>query len=460
VQPVLTVAEMQRVDARAQAETPLEELVARAGTAVAVAALDLLGGAYGRRVVVIAGKGNNGADGRVAAGLLARRGARVTVVGPGEVGVIGADGPPVDLVIDAAFGTGFRGTYDAPRVAAGVPVLAVDIPSGVAGDTGAAGGAVLPATATVTFAARKPGLVQGDGVRLAGEVTVADIGLPLGDAWIALVEDADLADRLPPRDPGGNKWAAAVLVAAGSPGMTGAAALCAAAAYRAGSGMVRLGVPGGSLEDLPATEAVGVALPGDGWADVALEVAARCRAVVVGPGLGRAKGTGAQVRWLVARSACPVVVDADGLSVLGRLDARPLEASAPVVLTPHDGEFERLIGHPPGPDRVGAARHLARVSGAVALLKGPTTAVADPSGRVLLATAGTPALASAGTGDVLAGVIGAFLARGVPPLEAAALGAHVHGRAGALGHPSGLVAGDLPDLVARVLDGDGRHRTS
>jgi hydroxyethylthiazole kinase-like uncharacterized protein yjeF len=182
--------------------------------------------------------------------------------------------------------------------------------------------------------------------------------------------------------------------------------------------------------------------------------------VVVGPGLGRAKGTGAQVRWLVARSACPVVVDADGLSVLGRLDARPLEASAPVVLTPHDGEFERLIGHPPGPDRVGAARHLARVSGAVALLKGPTTAVADPSGRVLLATAGTPALASAGTGDVLAGVIGAFLARGVPPLEAAALGAHVHGRAGALGHPSGLVAGDLPDLVARVLDGDGRHRTS
>ena len=221
MQPVLTVAEMQRVDARAQAETPLEELVARAGTAVAVAALDLLGGAYGRRVVVIAGKGNNGADGRVAAGLLARRGARVTVVGPGEVGVIGADGPPVDLVIDAAFGTGFRGTYDAPRVAAGVPVLAVDIPSGVAGDTGAAGGAVLPATATVTFAARKPGLVQGDGVRLAGEVTVADIGLPLGDAWIALVEDADLADRLPPRDPGGNKWAAAVLVAAGSPGMTG-----------------------------------------------------------------------------------------------------------------------------------------------------------------------------------------------------------------------------------------------
>ena len=453
MQPVLTVAEMQQVDARAQATTPLEELVARAGTAVAVAALDLMGGAYGRRVVVIAGKGNNGADGRVAAAQLARRGARVTVVGPGEVAAVGDHGPPVDLVIDAAFGTGFRGTYEAPRVPVGVPVLAVDIPSGVAGDTGAAGGSVLTATATVTFAARKPGLVQGDGARLAGAVRVADIGLPVGGARIALVEDTDVAAWLPRRDPGGNKWAAAVLVVAGSPGMTGAAGLCAGAAYRAGSGMVRLGVPGGTLDDLPATEAVGVDLPGDGWADVALEVASRCRSVVVGPGLGRAKGTGAQVRWLVSRSACPVVVDADGLSVLGRLEARPLEASAPVVLTPHDGEYERLVGSPPGPDRVAAARRLAELSGAVALLKGPTTAVADPSGRVLLAMAGTPALASAGTGDVLSGVIGALLARGVPPLEAAALAAHVHGRAGALGHPSGLVAGDLPDLVARVLDG-------
>jgi hydroxyethylthiazole kinase-like uncharacterized protein yjeF len=174
--------------------------------------------------------------------------------------------------------------------------------------------------------------------------------------------------------------------------------------------------------------------------------------VVVGPGLGRAKGTGAQVRWLVAHSSVPVVVDADGLSVLGRLDGHPLESSAPVVLTPHDGEYERLVGTMPGPDRITAARRLAALAGTVVLLKGPTTAVADPWGRVLLATAGTPSLASAGTGDVLSGVIGAFLARGLPPLEAAALAAHVHGRSGTLGHRSGLVAGDLPDLVAEVLD--------
>jgi hydroxyethylthiazole kinase-like uncharacterized protein yjeF len=455
VQPVLTIAQMQAVDARAVATTPIEELVERAGTAVAGAALDLLGGAYGRRVVLICGTGNNGADGRVAARLLARRGVRVTVAAPGDVEAIGGSGPRVDLVVDAAFGTGFRGAYDAPRVAGGIPVLAVDIPSGVEGDTGRASGSVLPADATVTFVALKPGLVQGDGAALAGEVRVADIGLPTDGFDVAVLEDADVADLVPARDPGGNKWVAAVLVVAGSPGMTGAAALSARAAYRAGAGMVRLGVPGGDPSDLPAGEAVGIALPATGWAEAALDAAGRCHAVVVGPGLGRADGTDDEVRRLIAGSPVPVVVDADGLNALGRIDGT-LAARSPVVLTPHDGEYARLLGHAPGPDRIAAVRRLATAVGAVALLKGPTTAVADPSGRVLLARAGTPSLATAGTGDVLSGVIGALLARGVPPLEAAALGAHLHGRAGALGHRSGLVAGDLPELVARVLDAAGR----
>ncbi|HEY4927834.1 MAG TPA: NAD(P)H-hydrate dehydratase [Acidimicrobiales bacterium] len=455
MQPVLTIAEMQSVDARAQASTPIAQLVQRAGTAVAGAALELMGGAYGRRAVLICGKGNNGADGRVAAKLLARRGVLVTVVAPGEVAAIGETGPAVDLVVDAAFGTGFRGTYDGPRVAAGIPVLAVDIPSGVEGDTGRATGAVLAATATVTFVALKPGLVQGDGARLAGEVRVVDIGLPTDGYGIAVVGDDDVAAELPPRDPGGNKWVAAVLVVAGSPGMTGAAALSALAAYRAGAGMVRLGVPGGDPSALAASEAVGVALPATGWAEVALEGAQRCHAVVVGPGLGRSEATDDGVRRLVASSPVPVVVDADGLNALGRIDS-PLDARSAVVLTPHDGEYVRLMDEAPGPDRIAAARRLAAASGAVALLKGPTTAVADPSGRVLLARAGTPSLATAGTGDVLSGVIGALVARGVPPLEAAAIGAHVHGRAGGLGHRSGLVAGDLPDLVARVLDAAGQ----
>ena len=227
MQPVLTTTEMQAVDALAMATTPLDELVERAGTKVALAALELMGGAYGRRVVLICGRGNNGADGRVAARLLARRGARVRIVAPGEVDDLIGAGPGIDLVVDAAFGTGFRGTYDAPRVPAGVPVLAVDIPSGVAGDTGEACGRPLAATRTVTFVAPKPGLLQWDGAALAGEVTVVDIGLPVGAHRIDLLEDADVAGLLPGRDPGGNKWRAAVGVVRGWAERTVRPTMCA-----------------------------------------------------------------------------------------------------------------------------------------------------------------------------------------------------------------------------------------
>jgi NAD(P)H-hydrate epimerase len=161
------------------------------------------------------------------------------------------------------------------------------------------------------------------------------------------------------------------------------------------------------------------------------------------------------VARLVADSPVPVVVDADGLYALGRLEGRRLaDSRSRVVLTPHDGEFARLMGGPPGADRIAAARRLATAAGAVSLLKGPTTAVAEPDGpgaRVLLGRTGTPQLATAGTGDVLSGIIGAMVARGVLPLEAAALAAHVHGQAARRGYPEGLVAGDLPDLVAGVL---------
>ncbi len=463
MRPVLTVAEMNAVDARAAETTPLDVLVGRAGAAVAVAALELLGGAYGRRVVVIAGRGNNGADGRVAARLLRQRGARVDVVEAGTADALG----PADLVIDAAYGTGFHGTYGAPRLAPGTPVLAVDIPSGVEGDSGRAAGCPLRADRTVTFVALKPGLLQGDGVGLAGRVTVADIGLPHGPGAISVMEDADIGSRLPARGREDNKWSAAVLVVAGSPGMVGAASLCARAAYRSGAGMVRLGVPGAGLAGAPASEAVSVDLPATGWATDALEVASRCASLVVGPGIGRDPSTAAEVVRVLRDSPVPVVLDADGLHALGRIEG-PLDQhggsgpegsraserdEADIVLTPHDGEYRRLIGELPGPDRVEAARRLAAASGAVALLKGSTTAVADPEGRVLLGVSGSPRLATAGTGDVLSGVIAAFIARGVPPREAAALGAHVHGRAAARGPEVGLVAGDLPELVSAVLSG-------
>ncbi|MHB1517801.1 MAG: NAD(P)H-hydrate dehydratase [Acidimicrobiales bacterium] len=448
MQPVLTISEMRDVDGAARSTTTLEELVARAGHSVATAALELLGGAYGRRIVLVCGPGNNGADGQVAARVLARRGAAIEIVDAGSRVAL----PACDLVIDAAYGTGFRGEYRAPAGPEGTPVLAVDIPSGVHGDTGECAGSPARADRTVTFAALKPGLLQGEGRARSGRVTVADIGLDVGDPAIRLVEDGDLASRYPPRPPGANKWQAAVLMVAGSPGMTGAAYLSARAAYRAGAGMVRLGVPGAALESASASEAVSIELPESGWSSGALEAAERCAAVVVGPGLGRSEATAVEVKSLLERSPVPVVVDADGLFALGRLAHGALSrARSLVVLTPHDGEYVRLMGDGPGPDRVSASRRLAEESGAVALCKGPTTAVAAPGGRVLLATRGTPALATAGTGDVLSGIIGALISRGVPVLEAAGFAAHLHGWAASTGRSEGLVAGDLPDLVSDVL---------
>jgi ADP-dependent NAD(P)H-hydrate dehydratase / NAD(P)H-hydrate epimerase len=454
VKPVLSVEEMRAVDAHALAEVDESTLVERAGTAVAVHALGLLGGAYGRRVVVVAGKGNNGADGKVAASLLTRRGARVEVIDAADAP--GRIGPGIDLVIDAAYGTGFRGEYKAPSVPAGVPVLAVDIPSGVDGDTGEAHGEPLRADVTVSFAALKPGLLQGEGPLLAGRVAVADIGLDVSRARAWLMEDDDVQALLPPRPRAAHKWQSAVAVVAGSPGMSGAARLCALGAYRAGAGMVRLGIPGADPDDLPVSEAVGTALPMKQWGTDALEMAERCRTLVVGPGLGRTPATETEIRRLVATFPGPVVIDADGLFAIGTgadaaqaLEGRP----GPAVLTPHEGEFTRLVGTGPGADRIEATRKAAADLGAVVLLKGPTTVVADPSGQVRLATQGSPRLATAGTGDVLAGVIGAFSARGLDPLTAAALAAHVHGAAAALGAPEGMVAGDLPDLVGRWLSG-------
>jgi hydroxyethylthiazole kinase-like uncharacterized protein yjeF len=455
VRPVLRVDEMRAVDAAALKEVSEQTLVERAGAAVATWAVRMLGGTYGRHVVVVAGKGNNGADGKVAAARLRRRGARVRVVdahdAPERIGPTGT----VDLVIDAAYGTGFRGTYRAPAVPAGVPVLAVDIPSGVDGDSGEACGEPLRADVTVTFAALKTGLVQGDGALLAGHVVVADIGLDVSGAAMWVIEDADVARLLAPRGRDAHKWRSAVAVVAGSPGMTGAAGLCTRAAYRAGAGMVRLGLPGGDPADLPVSEAVGAPLPQHGWAADALAMSERCRALVVGPGLGRADSTVTDVRAVVAGATTPMVVDADGLYALGTGDeigavvrAGPGPAT---VLTPHDGEFARLAGAPPGADRIAAAAGLARDCGAVVLLKGPTTVVVEPGGRVLLAMAGSPRLATAGTGDVLSGAIGAFIARGVDPHHAAALAAHVHGRAADLGPAEGLVAGDLADLLGRWL---------
>lgn len=445
MEPIVTPAEMAAIDAAAP--EPVVELIERAGAAVARAALDLLGGSYGRRVVVLAGKGNNGADGRAAARRLERRGVRCLVVDA-------AAPPPVlpvaDLVVDAAYGTGFRGTFAAPRPADdGTPVLAVDIPSGVDGLTGIASGSPLRADLTVTFAALKPGLLLADGPELAGRVEVADIGLDTSSATAHRIADEDVAGWLPARPRAAHKWKAAVWVVAGSPGMTGAARLACGGAQRGGAGYVRLSVPGAGIATVAPTEVVVTALPADGWGIEVADGCGRFAALAVGPGLGRGPTLEDDVRRVVARTELPVVVDGDGLSVLGRDAGWPIGSrsadAGPVVLTPHDGELEALSGHPPGPDRFEEVRALAASTGATVLLKGPTTLVAEPSGRLLASDAGDARLATAGTGDVLTGLIAALLASGMAAAPAAASAALLHARAGDLAWERGLVAGDLVD---------------
>ncbi len=471
--PVVTPEEMAGVDR--SAPEPVGVLVGRAGAAVARAASRMLvertGGVYGRRVVVVAGKGNNGADGRAAAALLQARGAGVTVLDAASLDAAKAL-PAADLVIDAAYGTGLTRPYAAPDPG-GAPVLAVDVPSGLSGLTGsatagapaAAGPGPVRADATVTFGALKPGLLLG--AEYVGTVEVAEIGLgPLaaGAAHMWLVTDADVAAGVPPRPREAQKWQSAVQVVAGSPGMSGAPWMVSRAAMRAGAGYVRLGIPGMSPIEagLPPGELVSRPLPEKDWADAALEGIDRVKSIVVGPGLagagrgpGGTTGAGTPVAALLRGApGTPAVVDADGLNALGDLEAVAAVVAgrkAPLVLTPHAGEFTRLTGEPPGVDRVASVRAASERSGAIVLLKGAVTIVASPGGEVLLVTSGSARLATAGTGDVLSGVIGALLARGVPAPEAAAFGAHIHGRAAGWGLHDGLVATDLPDLVARWM---------
>ena len=446
MEPIVTPAQMGVVDANSPTETA--ELIERAGAAVAAAAVRLLGGRYGRRVAVVAGPGNNGADGRAAARRLAAAGIAVTVI---ATDASQSELRGVDLVIDAAYGTGFRGTYEAPEVGS-IPVLAVDIPSGVDGLTGVASGRPLPAVETVTFAACKPGLLLGDGPALAGRVSVADIGLDVGDPGTWLVGDADVRQWWPTRPRDAHKWRAATWIVAGSAGMGGAASLATRGALRCSASYVRLSTPGGVAHAGLRPEVVTTGLPLVGWDRVVLEGSDRVASLVVGPGLGRDDATRDAVLAVSRLAERPVVFDGDALWALASNDA-PMPAGRPTVLTPHDGEYTQLTGHVPGADRFDAARRLASARDAVVLLKGPTTIVAEPSGKAAAVISGDPLLASAGTGDVLSGIIGALLAQGLDAFRAAALGAHLHGRAAAAWpHRSGLVAGDLADLLPAAID--------
>lgn len=443
--PIVTPEEMAAIDAAAP--DPVDVLIGRAGSAVAWAAVRMLGGTYGRRVVVLEGKGNNGNDGREAARRLRARGVNVH-----EIDAAGAPKrlPRCDLVIDAAYGTGFRGVYRAPEIERGTMVLAVDIPSGVDGLTGEVSGEPLTADRTVTFAAYKPGLLLEPGSMHAGTVEVADIGLDASSARTHVLTADDVQSWMPVKPPDTHKWKSAVWVIGGSPGLEGAAVLTSTAAMRTGAGYVRWSAPGMTPRVPKPTEVVGTQLPSFGWATDVLNDADRFEVIVVGNGLGLVDTHAAEVQRIIAESPVPVVVDADALTLLGR-DVEKY-ATPTTVLTPHDGEYARLAGAAPGPDRFGAARELSDELGGIVLLKGPATIVAAPGGLTICSDRGDERLATLGSGDVLTGIIAGLAAQGLEPFRAAAVGAFLHGEAAALGWRHGMLAGDIPDRIPAAVD--------
>lgn len=372
--------------------------------------------------------------------------------------------PPIlqrsDLVIDAAYGTGFRGEWIAPEVGDAL-VLAVDVPSGVDALTGAASAGVLPADRTVTFQALKPGLLLGAGARLAGHVEIADIGLDVSSASQHQVTAADVADWWPTRPTDAHKWNRAVKVIGGSPEMPGAAVLSSTAAARAGGSLVSLSAPGVTVSTPP--EIVQRHVAADDFSADALADIHRFGALVIGPGLGRSDDVLMATRACISDATVPVVIDGDGLfaSAWSADGPAPLlrDRELATVLTPHDGEFGVLTGSAPGADRVASVRAAAADLGCTVLLKGPTTIIASPpeidadplGGRVWFVTNGDQRLATAGSGDVLAGMIGAVLAAGVDAELAAAAAAWLHADAANRCPTDGLLASDIVEAIPAAI---------
>jgi ADP-dependent NAD(P)H-hydrate dehydratase / NAD(P)H-hydrate epimerase len=515
VRPVFTAEEMRCLDARAIRELgiPGAALMENAGRGAADAVLAWLATVKrplrASRVAIVCGKGGNGGDGFVVARQLKRRGVRcdVLLAAPAdevrgeaagklrELRKAGVRPVPItdasraalaraDLVVDALLGTGARAAPEGPVTqaidainAAGRPVLALDVPSGLPADGGAPSGAVVRAEATVTFAGLKRGLVLSPGRELAGRVSVVDIGVPRAEVGRGIttfeIESADVARHFPRRARATHKGTYGhLLVVAGSLGKTGAAALAASGALRGGVGLLTVAtaaspqpvLAGLVLEAMTAPLEEGTAgyLGQRAWPALVELVHGR-DAVALGPGLGLDAEVQDVVRRLVLEARVPMVVDADALTALtGHLDLLD-KAAAPRCLTPHPGEMARLVGTSVADvqrDRIAVARDFATAHRVCLVLKGAVSVIAAPDGTVLLNPTGNAGMASGGTGDVLTGITGAFLARGLAPGDALASAVYLHGLAGdvaaeRVGEES-LIARDviaaLPEAFRRVHD--------
>jgi ADP-dependent NAD(P)H-hydrate dehydratase / NAD(P)H-hydrate epimerase len=481
------VADVRAAEQALMATLPPGTLMARAAAGLARRCAELIvdraGSLYGRTVVLLVGAGDNGGDALYAGGLLARRGVavRALLLDPEHAHAAGladllatggrvVDVMPasVDLVMDGIVGIGGR----PPLRAAAVDVLAeihlvrasdgsrptivaVDLPSGVNVDSGALGGPAVAADVTVAFGCLKPAHVVGDAAPLAGFVELVDIGLEpwlRGAPALYIAEATDVASWWPRADAASDKYKRGVVgVATGSAEYPGAALLSVAGASAGPAGMVRYA--GGAGDLIHATHPPVIV-------SAKVGAAGRVQAWSCGSGFGTDDRALTEVRAVLA-APVPVLLDADALTLIS--DGRTAQTadllrarSAPLVVTPHDREFARLAGHDVGTDRVEAALALAAKMRATVLLKGDRTVVASPDGTAWVNSTGTPALATAGSGDVLAGLIGSLLAAGLPPARAAVAGAFVHGLAGRLaavgGRPvtSADVAAALPDAVAAL----------
>lgn len=495
MRPLVTPEAMARADARTiSSGVPAETLMERAGRAIARAALRELGARYGSRVAIVCGKGNNGGDGFVVARLLRREGVAVSCfaitvldeytgaakhhldrLGRHQVRSFPPSDTAFDLGIDALFGTGFHGSAEGEAAAAiewlndlDAPVIAIDIPSGVNGETGAVTGPAVYATRTVALAAEKLGTAAGKGAVLAGFVEVEDIGISVDEPTTWRVERADVAATLPEREPDAHKRSGgAVVVIGGSPGMSGAALLSARGAVRMGAGYATVvcddatEVAVSSALPEVLSVAVGSGPMGPGALDVAAEVLERADAVALGPGLGRGDSQRALVEEALAKIDLPLVLDADGLNAIASDPSALERRSAPVAITPHPAELARLLAVSVDDlqsDRLGHALRAADRFGCVVLLKGFHSIIATPAGHAYVNPTGGPELATAGTGDVLTGALAALLAAGLEVQEASWTSAFVHGLAGAVAGshlgPDGVQAWDvaeaLPEATALV----------
>lgn len=504
---VATAEQMREFDRRTAEEfgVPSLVLMENAGRHVAETAARMLGSPHERRVVIVAGSGNNGGDGFVAARHLHDAGAVVSVFLLADPGRVKGDAKvnldilldrgfsvqqvndasqladalsDADLVVDAIFGTGLHGDVSglirdviSAMNAAQTPVLAVDIPSGVDADSGKIWGVAVRADCTVTFALPKIGLLVYPGASCVGELTVADIGIPdqlFDEVMVEMPTREWVAARLPHRPPDAHKGTfGTTLVIAGSPGLTGAAAMAAESALRAGCGLSTLAVSAG-LQDLMATKLTEVmtrglpetedrAISSDAVRD-ALALSERATAVVLGCGLGTHPETAKFVRRFVKSATKPIIIDADGLNAFAG-DTRVLEEQhTDLILTPHPGEMSRLIGTAASEvqsNRIETARSAAARFRSVVVLKGARTLIAEPGGRVYINTTGNPGMATGGTGDVLAGIIGGLLAQGMSASGAAVCGVYVHGLAGDIAAESvgaaGMIAGDVIRAIPYAL---------